>query len=90
MQTNTDRSYKTVSKTTKAKRSSKILVPEAEKAMRSLKHSVASDFGIDFTIEDKGNLSSKQCGKVGGEMVRRIIEQAKRDMFTKYPNNKIQ
>ncbi|HNR04077.1 MAG TPA: alpha/beta-type small acid-soluble spore protein [Bacillota bacterium] len=62
------------------RRSSKILVPEAEVAMDTLKKSIASEFGIDFNSDYKGNLSAKQCGKVGGEMVRRIIEQMKQEI----------
>ena len=73
----TETTYKTISGKRTGRRSSKILVPEAEVAMDTLKKSIASEFGIDFDSDYKGNLSAKQCGKVGGEMVRRIIEQMK-------------
>lgn len=73
----TETTYKTISGKRTGRRSSKILVPEAEAAMDTLKKSIASEFGIDFDSDYKGNLSAKQCGKVGGEMVRRIIEQMK-------------
>lgn len=73
----------TTYKTLKGRRSkkSRILVPEAESAMDNLKKSIATEFGIDFNTEYKGNLSAKECGKVGGEMVRRIIEQMKNEML---------
>ncbi|HYE81207.1 MAG TPA: alpha/beta-type small acid-soluble spore protein [Clostridia bacterium] len=77
---NTETTYKTITGKRLGRRSSKILVPEAEGAMDNLKKSIASEFGIDFNSDYKGNLSAKQCGKVGGEMVRRIIEQMKHEM----------
>ncbi|HOE56321.1 MAG TPA: alpha/beta-type small acid-soluble spore protein [Bacillota bacterium] len=77
---NTETTYKTIQGKRTGKRSSRILVPEAEGAMNNLKKSVASEFGINFTDNYKGNLSARQCGKVGGEMVRRIIEQMKQEI----------
>ncbi len=77
---NKEIAYKTIPGKRTSRRSSKILVPEAEGAMDNLKNSIASEFGIDFTSDYKGNLSAKQCGKVGGEMVRRIIEQMKHEI----------
>ena len=72
--------YKTITGKRTGRRSTKILIPEAESAMATLKNSIASEFGIDFTNDYKGNLSAKQCGSVGGEMVRRIIEQMKQEI----------
>lgn len=76
----TEVTYKTLTGKRTGRRSSKILVPEAEVAMNDLKKSIASEFGIDFNSEYKGNLSAKQCGSVGGEMVRRIIQQMKQEI----------
>ena len=78
---NTETTYKTIAGKRTGKRSSRILIPEAEGAMDNLKKSIASEFGIDFDSSYKGNLSAKQCGKVGGEMVRRIIEQMKQEII---------
>ncbi len=80
MAENTETTYKTIAGRRTDRRSKKILVPEAEGAMDNLKKSIASEFGIDFGSSYKGNLSAKQCGKVGGEMVRRIIEQMKHEI----------
>lgn len=52
----------------------KKLVPEAKKGLSAFKNEVASELGVPFT-EYNGNLSSKQCGSVGGEMVKRMVEQ---------------
>lgn len=80
MPKNTETTYKTIAGKRTRRRGSRILVPEAEGAMDNLKRSVASEFGIDFSGSYKGNLSARQCGKVGGEMVRRIIEQMKQEI----------
>ena len=52
--------------------SSKNLVPEAKEGLNRLKNEVASEVGIqNYESADKGNLSSKQNGSVGGEMVKK-------------------
>lgn len=50
------------------------VVPEAKKGLSKFKNEVASEMGVPFT-EYNGNLSSKQCGSVGGEMVKRMVQQ---------------
>ena len=50
------------------------LVPEAKNGLAKFKTEVASDLGVPFT-DYNGNLSSKQCGSVGGEMVKRMVQQ---------------
>lgn len=49
-------------------------VPEAKNGLAKFKNEVASEMGVPFT-DYNGNLSSKQCGSVGGEMVKRMVEQ---------------
>ncbi len=55
------------------------LVPEAKAALRKFRDQVATEFGLDFTGYN-GEKTSWECGKVGGEMVRRMIETAERSM----------
>lgn len=51
------------------------LVPEAKSGLNRLKTEVASEIGLsNYESIDKGNLSSRQNGSVGGEMVKRMIE----------------
>ena len=54
--------------------SSTKLVPEAKKGLAKFKNEVASEIGVPFS-DYNGDLSSKQCGSVGGEMVKRMVEQ---------------
>ncbi|CUU45720.1 small, acid-soluble spore protein, alpha/beta type [Clostridium beijerinckii] len=50
------------------------LVPEARRGLEKFKNEVAQELGIPFK-EYNGNLSSRQCGSVGGEMVKRMVEE---------------
>lgn len=52
----------------------KTLVPEARKGLSRFKNEVAGELGVPFT-EYNGDLTAKQCGSVGGEMVKRMVEQ---------------
>lgn len=50
------------------------LVPEAKDKLAKFKNQVSSEMGVPFT-DYNGNLTSKQCGSVGGEMVKRMVQQ---------------
>ena len=55
--------------------SNRTLVPEAKEGLNRLKTEVASEIGLqNYESTDKGNLSSRQNGSVGGEMVKRMVE----------------
>ncbi|AWK52863.1 acid-soluble spore protein [Clostridium beijerinckii] len=55
--------------------SNRTLVPEARQGLNRLKTEVASEVGLsDYENQDKGNLSSRQNGSVGGNMVKHMIE----------------
>ncbi|MEW8956175.1 alpha/beta-type small acid-soluble spore protein [Clostridium sp.] len=49
------------------------LVPEAKNGLSKFKNEIANEMGVPFS-EYNGNLSSRQCGSVGGEMVKRMVE----------------
>ena len=49
-------------------------VPEAKNGLSKFKNEVAAEMGVPFS-DYNGDLSSKQCGSVGGEMVKRMVEQ---------------
>lgn len=59
----------------------KKVVPEAHKALDNMKYEIAAELGIPVYqgSEDYwGHVSSRDCGAVGGHMVRRMIEMAER------------
>ena len=60
-----------------------INVPEAKQAMYNMKHEVANELGINLKQGYNGDLPSRQAGSIGGYMVKRLIEQAERQMAGK-------
>lgn len=50
------------------------LVPEAKNGLAKFRNQVASEMGVPFS-DYNGDFSSKQCGSVGGEMVKRMVQQ---------------
>ncbi|MBU3153394.1 alpha/beta-type small acid-soluble spore protein [Clostridium estertheticum] len=57
------------------------LVPEAKQGLNKFKIEIASELGIDnYDQLDKGNLTSRQNGSVGGEMVKRMVEDYERKL----------
>lgn len=55
--------------------SNKVTVPEAKGALNRFKFEVANELGVPLTDGYNGNLTSKQNGSVGGEMVRKMIAE---------------
>ena len=55
------------------------LVPEAKNGLSKFKTEVANEMGVPFS-DYNGNLTSKQCGSVGGEMVKRMVEQYEKNI----------
>ncbi len=65
-------------------RSNRIVVPEARMALNQMKTEIASELGLtNYESIDKGNLSSRQNGYVGGYMTKRLVEQAQRTLAGK-------
>lgn len=56
-------------------RSNKKLVPQATQALDNMKYEIATSFGINLKNGYNGDLTSRQNGSVGGEMVKRMIQQ---------------
>jgi hypothetical protein len=55
----------------------RIEVPEAKNAMEKFKMEVASELGVDLKSD---NLTAKDAGRVGGNIVKRLIERAESEM----------
>lgn len=56
------------------------VVPEAREALNKFKYEVASEVGVTLKDGYNGNLSSRDAGKIGGNMVRKLIQQAESQM----------
>ena len=53
---------------------SKINVPEARAAMDKFKMEAANEVGVNLKEGYNGNLTSREAGSVGGQMVKKMIE----------------
>lgn len=54
--------------------SNKSLVPEAKEALSKFKMEAASEVGVTLKEGYNGDLTAKQAGSVGGQMVKKMIE----------------
>ena len=61
-------------------RSSQMEVPQAKEAMDRFKTEVASELGVNLTEGYNGDLTSREAGSIGGEMVRRMIKKQENEM----------
>ena len=52
--------------------SNKTLVPEAKKALEQFKMEAANEVGVNLTQGYNGDLTSRQAGSVGGQMVNNM------------------
>ena len=52
--------------------SNKTLVPEAKAALDQFKMEAANEVGVNLSQGYNGNLTSKQAGSIGGQMVKKI------------------
>ncbi len=61
-------------------RSNSYEVPGAKEAMNKFKAEVASEVGVNLKQGYNGDLTSKQAGTIGGNMVKKMIQQAESQM----------
>ena len=64
-------------------KNNKIVVPEAKEAMDKFKMEAASEVGVSLKQGYNGNLTSKEAGSVGGQMVKKMINSAEQSMSNK-------
>ena len=60
--------------------SNKIVVPEAKQALEQFKMEAASEVGVNLKNGYNGELTSRQAGSVGGQMVKKMIEKYENDL----------
>jgi len=59
------------------------VVPEAMDALDKFKYEVASEVGVNLKNGYNGDISSRDAGKIGGNMVRKLIQRAENQMIGK-------
>ena len=57
-----------------------IAVPEAKDALERFKMEAASEVGVNLKQGYNGDLTSKQAGSIGGQMVKKMIESYEKSM----------
>ena len=62
---------------------SKKVVPEAMSALDKFKYEVASEVGVNLKEGYNGDISSRDAGRIGGNMVKKMIQQVENNMANK-------
>ena len=60
--------------------SGRMSVPEAKGEMNRFKEEVANELGINLKEGYNGDLTSKEAGSIGGEMVKQMIKKQEEQM----------
>ena len=62
------------------RRRKKEMVPEAQDAMNRFKMEAANEVGVNLKQGYNGDLTSRQAGSVGGQMVKKMIKSYEESM----------
>ena len=63
-----------------SKKNNRINVPEAREAMDKFKMEAANEVGVNLKQGYNGDLTSRQAGSVGGQMVKKMIESYEKNL----------
>ena len=61
-------------------RNNSINVPESKQAMEQFKMEAANEVGVNLSNGYNGELTSREAGSVGGQMVKKMIESYEQNM----------
>ena len=60
--------------------SNRNLVPEAKAGLDKFKMEAANEVGVTLENGYNGNLTSRQAGSIGGQMVKKMVEKYENDL----------
>ncbi|MDR0840431.1 MAG: alpha/beta-type small acid-soluble spore protein [Christensenellaceae bacterium] len=60
--------------------SKNVLIPESKQSMENFKSEVANSLNVNLKQGYNGDLTSREAGSIGGEMVKRMIAYAETNM----------
>ena len=63
------------------KNTNKLNVPQARAAMDKFKMEAASEVGVNLKEGYNGDLTSREAGSVGGQMVKKMIESYEKNLY---------
>ena len=61
-------------------RSNRVLVPEARAGLNKFKMEAAREVGVNLTDGYNGDLTSRENGSVGGQMVKKMVEAYEKNL----------
>lgn len=61
-------------------KSNSVMVPEAKEAMEQFKMQAASEVGVNLKQGYNGDITARQAGSVGGQMVKKMIESYEKSL----------
>ena len=59
---------------------SNVMVPEAKEVMNRFKMEAANEVGVNLKQGYNGDLTSRQAGSIGGQMVKKMIKSYEQSM----------
>ena len=59
------------------------LVPEAMNALDKFKYEVASEVGVNLKEGYNGDISSRDAGRIGGNMVKKMVQKYENEMLNR-------
>ena len=63
-----------------SKNSNRLNIPESRNAMDKFKMQAANEVGVNLKEGYNGDLTSREAGSVGGQMVKRMIESYEKSL----------
>ena len=57
-----------------------INVPQAKDALNNMKYEIARELGVNLKQGYNGDLTSREAGSVGGQMVKKMIESYEKSL----------
>ncbi|GLC32302.1 alpha/beta-type small acid-soluble spore protein [Clostridium omnivorum] len=61
-------------------RSNKVLIPQAKEGLDRFKMEAAKEVGVNLSQGYNGDLTSRENGSVGGQMVKRMVEAYEKNL----------
>jgi len=58
----------------------RVLVPEAKAGLNKFKMEAAKEVGVNLTDGYNGDLTSRENGSVGGQMVKKMVEAYEKNL----------
>ena len=58
----------------------RVLVPQAREGLNKFKMEAANEVGVNLSNGYNGNLTSRENGSVGGQMVKRMVEAYEKNL----------